>query len=89
MSPLGKNPPESPAGARNQLANDAAMPDSVGSANAMTARPPTIMAMTATILMMANQNSISPKRFTPSRLIQVMSTRKKAADTHCGMAGNQ
>ena len=65
------------------------MPDSVGSANAITAKPPRIIAMTAAILMMANQNSTSPKRLTPKRLMQVMSTRKNAADTHCGIAGNQ
>ena len=85
ITPCGKNPPSSV----NQLANDAAMPDSVGNANAITAKPPRIIAMTAAILMMANQNSNSPKRLTPSRLIEVMSTRKNAADTHCGMNGNQ
>jgi len=45
--------------------------------------------MTATILMSANQNSNSPNSLTPNRLSSVMSTRKNAADAHCGMFGNQ
>ena len=85
MTPFGRNPPSS----ANQLAKLARMPESVGRLNAMTATPPTIMASTATILMMANQNSISPNLLTPIRLAAVMTTRKNAADAHCGMFGNQ
>ena len=55
----------------------------------MTAMPPMTIAMTATILMMANQNSNSPNLLTPMRFIAVMITRNTAADTHAGIAGNQ
>ena len=47
------------------------------------------MAMMAAILMMANQNSNSPNLLTPIRLVAVMTTRKKAAETQAGMDGNQ
>ncbi len=67
----------------------ALMPEAVGRAKMMTARPPIIMAITATILIMANQNSNSPNLETPSRFAAVMSTRNTAAETHVGIAGNQ
>ena len=85
MSPFGKKPPPTV----NQLAKLALMPEAVGRAKMMTARPPIIMAITATILIMANQNSNSPNLETPSRFAAVMSTRNTAAETHVGIAGNQ
>ena len=85
MRPFGKKPPSKV----NQLAKLALMPDAVGRAKMMTARPPIIMAITATILIMANQNSNSPNLETPSRLAAQMTTRNTAADTHVGIAGNQ
>ena len=85
MRPFGKKPPSKV----NQLAKLALMPDAVGRAKMMTARPPTIMAITATILIMANQNSNSPNLETPSRLAAQIITKNTAADTHVGIAGNQ
>ena len=85
MSPFGRNPPSS----ANQLAKLALMPESVGSPAASTASPPAIIATTATILMIANQNSNSPNLLTPSRFAAAITTRNTAAETHCGMAGNQ
>ena len=46
------------------------------------------MAMTATILMSANQNSNSPNSLTPNRLSSVMSTRKNAASFHTASRRN-
>ena len=85
ISPFGRKPPSK----ANRFANDAGMPESVGSASMITAKPPTIIAITAVILMMANQNSNSPNFFTPKRFADVITTRKNAADTHAGMPGNQ
>ena len=85
MAPCGKKPPSTV----NQFANEARTPESVGRFATITHSPPAIMAMTATILMSANQNSNSPNSLTPNKLSSVMSTRKNAADAHCGMFGNQ
>ncbi len=85
MAPCGKKPPSTV----NQFANEARTPESVGRFATITHNPPAIMAMTATILMSANQNSNSPNSLTPNRLSSVISTRKNAADAHCGMFGNQ
>ena len=85
MRPFGKKPPPTV----NQLAKLALIPEAVGSAKIMTARPPMIMAITATILIMANQNSNSPNLETPKRFAAVISTRNTAAETHVGIAGNQ
>ena len=73
----------------NQFAKDARTPDTPGIPMMITAMPPTIIARTAAILIIANQNSNSPNFETPIRFIAVISTRKNAADTHCGIAGNQ
>ena len=43
----------------------------------------------ATILMEANQNSISPKRLTWQRFTPVISRKKKAVVCHGWMLGNQ
>ena len=85
ISPCGRNPPSTV----NQLANDARMPEAVGTFAMITYKPPKIMASTATILMMANQNSNSPNLFTPIRFSAAIATRNTAADTHFGMFGNQ
>ena len=85
INPCGRKPPSMV----NQLANDARMPDAVGTFAMMTYRPPRIMAITATILMMANQNSNSPNLFTPIRFSAAMATRDTTAETHFGMFGNQ
>ena len=45
--------------------------------------------MTATTLMMANQNSNSPKAFTLTRLMKVITTSATSADTHAGTPGSQ
>ena len=73
----------------NQFAKDARTPDTPGIPMMITAMPPTIIARTAAILIIANQNSNSPNFETPIRFIAVISTRKNAADAHCGIAGNQ
>ena len=85
IRPCGRNPPSTV----NQLAKLARMPEAVGTLAITTYRPPRIMASTATILMMANQNSNSPNLFTPMRFSAAMATRNTAADTHFGMFGNQ
>ena len=85
IRPCGRNPPSTV----NQLANDARMPEAVGTFAMITYKPPKIMASTATILMMANQNSNSPNLFTPIRFSAAMATRNTTADTHFGMFGNQ
>ena len=43
----------------------------------------------ATTLMMANQNSVSPKAFTLTRLIRLISTKKTSAVTQVGISGHQ
>ncbi|KWV89864.1 hypothetical protein PFLmoz3_00449 [Pseudomonas fluorescens] len=43
----------------------------------------------ATTLMMANQNSASPKTLTLARLITLISTKKAAAETQVGISGHQ
>ena len=83
--PWGSTPPSS----ANQFEKLALTPESVGSPAISTASPLTIIAITATILMIANQNSNSPNLLTPSRFIAAITTRNTAADTHCGIAGNQ
>ena len=65
------------------------MPEAVGTFAMITYKPPKIMASTATILMMANQNSNSPNLFTPIRSSAAMATRNTAADIPFGMFGNQ
>ena len=47
------------------------------------------MPMMATTLIMANQNSISPKALTLSRLMALMMKKKTSADTQVGMPGHQ
>lgn len=61
----------------------------LGMAKMMRVMPTTTMAMTAAILMMANQNSVSPKALTPRRLAPVIRTMKTAALAQAGMEGNQ
>ena len=85
IRPFGKKPLPTV----NQFAKLARTPDAVGRTKMMTARPPIIMAITATILIMANQNSNSPNLETPSRLAAQIITKNTAADTHVGIAGNQ
>lgn len=43
----------------------------------------------ATTLMMANQNSASPKNFTFIRLMALISTKNAAAVTQVGISGHQ
>ncbi len=85
IRPCGRNPPSTV----NQFAKLARMPEAVGTLAMTTYRPPRIIASTATILMMANQNSNSPNLFTPIRFSAAMATRNTTADTHFGMFGNQ
>ncbi|MOA15585.1 hypothetical protein D3C78_1357500 [compost metagenome] len=47
------------------------------------------MPSTATTLMMANQNSASPKNFTLVRLIALISTKNAAAVAQVGTSGHQ
>ena len=85
IRPCGRNPPSTV----NQFAKLARMPEAVGTLATITYRPPRIMAITATILMMANQNSNSPNLLTPIRFNAAITTRNTAAETHLGMFGNQ
>lgn len=52
-------------------------------------RPVATSATMATILTMANQNSISPKSLTVRRLSDSSRPTQARAGAHCGMCGNQ
>ncbi|MNO79527.1 hypothetical protein D3C76_706970 [compost metagenome] len=51
--------------------------------------PRAIMPTMATTLMMANQNSVSPKAFTLNRLIALTTTKNSAAVAQVGTSGHQ
>ncbi len=51
--------------------------------------PKPIIAKIAKILTMENQNSISPKNLTCSKLIPLMRIKNVRADAHVGICGHQ
>src|SRR5476649_2492196 len=81
VNPCGRNPPCS-----QRLRTVACGPAVSLNSN----QPPNkIIATTATTLMIANQNSISPKTLTLVRLIALMSTKNTAAEAQVGISGYQ
>ena len=66
LAPLGKNPP------LQMLENWAWAPLGVVNSRTTMKKPTTTSAMMATILMMENQNSISPKALTVARLVDCL-----------------
>ena len=55
-----------------------------------SSQPPNrIIATTATTLMIANQNSISPNTLTFVRLMALIAIKKTAAETQVGISGHQ
>ena len=83
LAPLGKNPP------LQMLENWAWAP--LGAVNPRTTmkKPTTTSAMMATILMMENQNSISPKALTVARLRLNSRTTVATGTIHNGRSGHQ
>ncbi|MCY1461109.1 hypothetical protein D9M71_787310 [compost metagenome] len=53
------------------------------------AAPPMIMAIIAVTLMIASQNSVSPKTLTFIRLIEAISRTTASTQIHCATCGNQ
>ncbi|MCY1452333.1 hypothetical protein D9M71_692450 [compost metagenome] len=51
--------------------------------------PKAIIARIAKILTIENQNSISPKNLTCSKLMPLIKTKKVKADAHVGICGHQ
>ncbi|MNE70511.1 hypothetical protein D3C80_1663060 [compost metagenome] len=81
LTPCGKKPP-----CAHRLVTDASGPP-LPLVSRYAPRP--IMPTMATTLMMANQNSASPKTFTFIRLMKLISRKKPAAVTQVGISGHQ
>ena len=84
MNPVGKKPPW-----LQRLETAAAVPSVSTVPMATMAKPTTTRAMIATILMSANQNSVSPKALTVIALRAKSSRVVAPIGIHAGKSGHQ
>ena len=84
LAPMGNMPPW-----LQRFEIEATSPTGFWKRVAIRKIPTPIRPRIATILMIANQNSVSPKVFTLTRLIALISTKNAAAVAQVGMSGYQ